>query len=525
MTEKAHRNAAAAAIEYHAQTRHTEARLRAARHHLDWPNKPIAFKLYRSLESVPLPADAHTLTGTDVPAIEAIGTLNADAVRALDLGTLARLLFLGAGITKRKRYAGGEIYFRAYPNTGALYHIDLYVVNGPLDDLPAGVWHFAPNDFALHRLRDGDYRRTIIEASGRHARVANASAVLVSASTYWRNAWKYQARAYRHCFWDAGTMHANLLAVAGTEKLRPSLVMGFADAEVETLLGLDAAREGALALLAVGVSPAPAPKPPRVEPLALETEPLSPSEVDYPAIRTVHAASSLADGAAAAAWHGEAPSAVEPAPTRAVRRLAPVNRASLPRRSIAEVIVRRGSTRAFDRDRTIGFDQLSTLLSVATEPLPADFLGATRSSLLDLYLIVNAVDDLVPGAYFVHRAACALEPLTAGRFRARAGRLALDQALAADAAVNVYALCALDPVLERFGSRGYRAAQMEGGILGGRLYLAAYALGLGATGLTFFDDEVISFFSPHAEGKDVMFLTAIGCADRKRLRPQIPANA
>src|SRR3546814_12552976 len=31
--------------------------------------------------------------------------------------------------------------------------------------------------------------------------------------------------------------------------------------------------------------------------------------------------------------------------------------------------------------------------------------------------------------------------------------------------------------------RGYRAAQLEGGIVGGRLYLAAYALGFGATGL------------------------------------------
>jgi SagB-type dehydrogenase family enzyme len=191
---------------------------------------------------------------------------------------------------------------------------------------------------------------------------------------------------------------------------------------------------------------------------------------------------------------------------------------------MAEVIVRRGSTRAFDSERAIGFDQLSILLSVATDWLPADFLGTKRSTLLDLYLIVNAVDGLEPGGYYFHRAARALELLAGGRFRARAGHLGLDQALPADAAVNVYALCALEPVLERFGDRGYRAAQMEGGILGGRLYLAAYALGLGATGLTFFDNEVISFFSPHAAGKDVMFLTAIGHADRSRLRPHAAAG-
>ena len=38
----------------------------------------------------------------------------------------------------------------------------------------------------------------------------------------------------------------------------------------------------------------------------------------------------------------------------------------------------------------------------------------------------------------------------------------------------------------------------------------AYALGLKATGLTFYDDEVIDFFGDAAKGYDVMFLIAIG---------------
>jgi nitroreductase len=74
----------------------------------------------------------------------------------------------------------------------------------------------------------------------------------------------------------------------------------------------------------------------------------------------------------------------------------------------------------------------------------------------------------------------------------------------------VYCLARLEPILARFGNRGYRAAQIEGGILGGKLYLAAYATGLGATGLTFYDDDVTEFFSPNAAGKSVMFLAAIG---------------
>ena len=37
-----------------------------------------------------------------------------------------------------------------------------------------------------------------------------------------------------------------------------------------------------------------------------------------------------------------------------------------------------------------------------------------------------------------------------------------------------------------------------------------YAHGLGATGLTFYDDQVTDFFSPHAKGKSVMFMVVIG---------------
>jgi nitroreductase len=128
------------------------------------------------------------------------------------------------------------------------------------------------------------------------------------------------------------------------------------------------------------------------------------------------------------------------------------------------------------------------------------------------------VDGLAPGVYFLRRGDGALELLHEGDFRSAAGRLALGQDLAADAAANVYCLAELASLVERTGSRGYRAAQLEGGVTGGRLYLGAYALGFGATGLTFFDDEVTEFLAPHAAGKAVLFLTALGHADRARLR-------
>lgn len=510
-----------AALAYHEATKHSLESLAANRHHLDWDNQPLPFKLYRDLEPtlLPKPEPGHAPAALEAIAAPPGGSRPADgAERRPDLAALSRLLYLSAGITRRRRRPGGEILFRAYPNTGALYHVDLYLVAGELPGLAAGVYHFGPHDFALRRLRQGDYRDVLVAASGQDSAIAHAPLVVASASTYWRNAWKYQARAYRHCFWDAGTLHANLLAVAQAEGLEPRVVLGFADRPVEALLGLDRATEGALTLVPLGRCRNIPPSAPALTELRLETEPLSRSPVDYPQIRAMHAASSLADGSEAASWSGaKLPERPGGAPG-SVRPLTPLGEEELPDESLDRLIRRRGSTRAFDPRRSIRLAELSTILDAATRGVPCDFAAPPGQTLLDLYVIAHAVDGLPAGAYSYRREERALELLRQGDFRQTAGRLGLMQALPADAAANVYCLAALDPVLEQLGNRGYRAAQLEGGITGGRMYLAAYALGLGATGLTFLDDEVTEFFSPRAAGQSVMFLVAIGHSDRDGLR-------
>ena len=120
------------------------------------------------------------------------------------------------------------------------------------------------------------------------------------------------------------------------------------------------------------------------------------------------------------------------------------------------------------------------------------------------------MEGLAAGAYVYHWETKALELLKAGDFRDKAGYLGLEQQIPADAAVDVFFLADLKKILERYGNRGYRAVQLEAGILGGKLYLAAYAQRLGASGLTFYDDDVVNFFSPHARGKSAIFLVALG---------------
>lgn len=469
---------------FHELTKHSYASLRDNPHFLDWRNQPLPFKVYRDVESLSLP-----------PVGEAAGMGTLEALvpsaappRDADLGegVLSRLLFHAAGITKRIRYGGGgEMLFRAAACTGALYHIDLYLVRAK------GVFHYDPREHALDVLRRHDWRRRLVEASGENKYVASADTIVALTSTYWRNAWKYQSRAYRHAFWDGGTMLSHLLAMARRLDIPAHSVPLFVDSQVEELLGLDPREEGLVTLVALGNSASLAPAVPAPERLELTTEPLSPSPVSYPLILETHRGTSLETPSDVRAL-ADPPSIGTPHVRKLTRRAD-----SDEDEPLESVIRRRGSARRFAR-QPISRDVLTTLLDAATLD---EMLG-------DFYVIANDVEGLEPGAYLHTDSGLVL--LKAGDFRAVAGELDLGQDLAADAAANVYVLADLEPVFERYGDRGYRIAALEGGLLGGRLYLAAYSQRLGATGLTFFDDAVIEFFSPHAKGKSVMFLVAIG---------------
>ena len=553
-------------LEYHQATKHSPASVRADRFELDWPNKPLAFKIYTSREPIELPlafkpssvpallaiagrfgdsgAAIAVLAGDPASPIAALPGSSRGAVAGLPGGSggvidrelLARLCYFSNGITRVIKRAGRSMPFRAAACTGALYHVELYVVCGDLPDLAAGVYHYAARDNSLRLLRPGDFRAALVSATGAEPSVGTAPMSLVYTSTYWRNAWKYRARAYRHVFWDTGTIVANLLSVAAANGVRARVLLGFADADVNRLLDIDPCEEAAVCIVTLNpnaATPTTAQPPvaPPTPPLNLATQPLSPTRVEYPEIIAAHTASSLATGAAAAAWRGAAPTQPSPVDAQSLAALAQASRFGRDtpvatgaaaenlandddRRagSIEAVILRRGSSRRFARD-AIGREQLVGMLAVATTQVASDFAGF--GALTQPYLIVNAVQGLAAGAYAFNRDTQTLDLLKAGDFRREAAFLDLDQDLAGDAAVNAYWLADLAAITQRSGERAYRAAQLEAAVEGGKLYLAAYALGLGATGLTFYDDEVTRFFEPHATGKAVLFLVAVGRPARK----------
>lgn len=498
------------AMEYHRGTVHPGGNLFNPALSWDPRHRPPRFKHYRGGNRVQLPEPTRELGQSTWDALGSPphGDLKGGIA---SLEQMSTLLHYSNGVTKHLQGPLGRLPFRAAACTGALYHIEIYVVTAGFEGLPSGVYYFDPEAHALVQVSAGDQRSSLASATGDLASVGQSSASLVLTDVYWRNAVKYQAREYRHAWWDLGTVLANGLAILGGTGGPRVIVLGLLESQIEALLEIEGEPEFPLAVLPVG-RPMPGDGADRGAGGGAVFEGPGRFNRRYPALEAIHESVRLGQLSDLEAWRREvadmdARFRPEGSPDLALR-LDEQNGEDLLR-----VIRRRGSTRRFSR-QPMHRNELQTLLKVATYPAARTEMSTRLGSQLTTpYLIVNAVDGLPAGSYrwdsgLVEQRRSKLDDL-----RLQAAELALGQSLGGDAAVNIYFLVDLASIVEAVGDRGYRLAQLDASLAAGRIYLASYALGLGATGLTFFDGAVIDFFSPPAGVEQVMFLIAVGYPD------------
>ena len=92
-----------------------------------------------------------------------------------------------------------------------------------------------------------------------------------------------------------------------------------------------------------------------------------------------------------------------------------------------------------------------------------------------------------------------------------AAGLSLGQDLAGNACIAFSMIGDLERAVRGPGDRGYRYVHFEAGAIGQRLYLAAEALGLRATGIgAFYDDDVHRYLGIPPERGQVVYHFAIG---------------
>jgi SagB-type dehydrogenase family enzyme len=509
------------AKKYHEETKHSEISIQRSRHYLDWNNKPLLFKVYSTMPLISLPKDFPQPTEGALACIGKTKTTKGKTV-ALDIKSLAEILFFAAGITRVFKLDYGTYYMRAASATGALYPIELYVICQDIPGLKAGIYHFCPGDFTLTELRSGDYRATLAEAAGDSDNIIHSPVTVAFTSIAWRNAWKYQSRSYRHWFWDSGVIAANLLATCYSMDFSAQLIMGFVDQAVNRLLRLDDKQEAAIVLAPLTNNSSIGSVPVVVDSDDLSIPkimPLSREEVDYPEIWKLHKASYLYTKEEVKKWITAA-THFKQTPTKntaqEVLRLKPLEFETSPinEAGLGETILLRGSSRKFFR-QSISFTQLSNILYYSTRGVQLDFLEGKShddksKNTIDIYFIANDVEGLDVGAYFFDRYNNSLGLLKSTVSRDVSGYLCLGQSLFSDASVVLFLMTDLNKILDTLGNRGYRASQFEAGVIAGRIYLAAYAQKIGASGSTFFDDAVSELFSPHAADKSTMITVGVG---------------
>jgi SagB-type dehydrogenase family enzyme len=547
------------ALDYHEVTKHSEVSIMTSRHYLDYDNRPMPFKTYLEQPRYPLtnkfPSPNLESITSIVDVKQSTDSSPTQSEKSVSVMDISEILFFAAGITRVLRYSYGTYFMRAASATGALYPIELYVVCGDITpDLKAGVYHFGPADFSLTRLRTGDYRQALAStalAERENDTILTSPLSIIFSSFAWRNAWKYQARSYRHWFWDCGVIVANLLATTASMKRPTKLIMGYVDDIVDRLLCLETLKEASIVIAPIGIGSSPrsdskgnnniqkeiAELPiPKIVPLSQR------GEIDYPDIWDMNQNSKLLDREEVESWIDSQKNITldyQQANTKHNRssiskqqleqgnqNLGIENNAEpiLDRKdmskdtgtpstmTIGEVILRRGSTRRFDTHSSIPLSTLYSILDSSTRGVPMDVLTneGVMSSVIDTYFIANNVVGLEPGAYFFNRNLKAFDLLKRNASRQISGYLCLGQSLFSDASAVIFLMADLHKVLDDLGNRGYRVAQLEAGIIAGKIYLSSYAHSIGASGTTFFDDAVTEFFAPHAANKSTMIAMGVG---------------
>jgi SagB-type dehydrogenase family enzyme len=284
---------------YHNGTKHPNGMLLNRFHVYHPSHRPTPYKIYKNTLQVNLPLDK---TPIGISALDAISTENADSNTIFDLGTLGRILYFSLGITKKIKFQGlGEIDFRAASCTGALYHIEIYLVCSDVSGLDAGVYHFDPKHMRLDTIRLGDFRKFVSHATADEPSTSQAPVILIFTDVFSRNSIKYQSREYRHAFWDSGTILANTLAIASAHKISSKVITGFVDSKICQLLELDITNEAPIAIVPLGKTDRDAPAFPPLQEINIEAV-SSDYEIEYPEINSMHESSCLLTETEVASW-------------------------------------------------------------------------------------------------------------------------------------------------------------------------------------------------------------------------------
>lgn len=215
---------------------------------------PPSTKTYRHRPSIALPAFSAPHGFSRI--LLARRTWRRFGRQPLSLGALSALMKLTFGAQKFMNLgAAGTAMLRTSPSAGARNPLEAYVVVRHVSGLSPGVYHYAPVEHRLVKIRSGS-RSTIERHLPGQSWYGQASLLVLITAVFARTEWKYpSARAYRDVLLEAGHFCQTFCLVATALSLAPFCTAALADSVIERDLGLDGVTESVV--YACGVGPRP----------------------------------------------------------------------------------------------------------------------------------------------------------------------------------------------------------------------------------------------------------------------------
>jgi SagB-type dehydrogenase family enzyme len=497
-------------IAYHEATKHHYDAYAPGPGFLDWATQPDPFRRYAGAPVLSL--DKYRIV--DGPSYDQALIEGRVEPAALTRETVSRLLYDSMALSAWKQAGGNRWALRVNPSSGNLHPTEAYVISGPVMDLfdsPA-VCHYAPRRHALE-VRS---RFALDTWNGLVADLPPLTLIIGLSSIYWREVWKYGARAFRYCQHDVGHAMAAISFAAAALGWKASLLEDVGDDSIADALGLpqggDPEAEHPECLLAV-YSQEHAIHSRALPRAALATmannewhgtpNTLSPSHRPWPIIDEVDEATRKADGTMSYLV------TMTPAPEDPGSIDASV--------LLRNLVHQRRSAVAMDGHTGIlaeGFYSMLRRCLPGTKRFPFNALSWPPA--VHLLLFVHRVQDVSPGLYLLVRHSgkeadlrnaigkdfdwaqpegcpndMPLYRLAGGDCQKLAESVSCHQEIAADGILAVAMLAEFEKSLEIYGPWFYRRLYWECGVIGQMLYLEAEAYGLQSTGIgCFFDNPV-----------------------------------
>ena len=218
---------------------------------LDWEKKPPTFKRYESVQRIQL-SNPELVGGMALwEVLRRRRSRREFSESSLTMEILSQLLWATQGVTG----VGGGILFRTTPSAGGLFPIETYIVLNKVEGLDPGLYHLFLPEWELEFLSAGDLGGVLARAALGQEMLARAAVDFVWTAVVPRSAWKYEQRAYRYIYLDAGHVCQNLYLACESLSLGCCAVGAFFDEEVNKILGVDGENETAVYLAAVGKQP------------------------------------------------------------------------------------------------------------------------------------------------------------------------------------------------------------------------------------------------------------------------------